>query len=408
MRSQRSRVLAALATAAALGVAPAARADVTLRKDPFRLDLGATLHAGVLVRSVSDAAAGAPDPSVQPILRRARLRVAAWFADRIVFSLQTDRGTGESGTQLTFNIIDAYARFEAHPALHVTAGLHLPTGSRAATQASTSFLMIDRVTLGFKALSWGMRTLSAFNTDTIASTDTGLRTRVPVRDLGITVHGILSPSRSVHVKYAAGVYEGVPRAFSNAPHVATRVELDVGDAERGLIAQGSAHGARRIFGVGAFWAVQPDLVRTADRGDVPYHLLGADVFYDAPAGKGSLTLEGGVQALSMGGAERARVPASADFDLRTVEGLGAHAQVGYEFELGGEWFGAVQPWIGGELWRARSPAGDYAAGRVGANLFVWRRAVSVRVGYEALGLTSAAATSERLRHSFITGMYLSF
>jgi hypothetical protein len=408
MRRLRPTVLAALCSLAALAVEPAARADVTLRKGPFRLDLGATLHAALLVRSVPDAAADEPDPSVQPILRRARLRVGAWFADRILLYLQTDRGTGESGTQLTFNLIDAYARFEVHPALHVTAGLHLPTGSRTTTQSSTSFLMVDRATFGFKALSWGMRTLSAFNTDTIASTDTGLRTRVPVRDLGVTVHGVVSPARDVHLKYAVGVYEGVPRAFSNAPHVATRLQLNVGDAEPNLITPGTSHGAKRTFGLGAFWAMQPDLIRTRDHGDVPYHLLGVDALYDAPVGKGSLTLEGGAQTLSLGGASEAEVPAGTSFDLRKVEGIGAYAQVGYGFDFGSEWFGGVQPWAGGEVWQARVPTGNYVAGRVGANLFVWRRAVSVRAGYEALGLTNSATASEQLRHSFISGMYLVF
>ena len=69
-------------------------------------------------------------------------------------------------------------------------GQHLVPSGRQNITSSGTLLALDRPGLIYKALTWGGRALSTFDTATYGDADSGIRGPAQVRDTGITLFGV--------------------------------------------------------------------------------------------------------------------------------------------------------------------------------------------------------------------------
>ena len=361
-RAARRTTVGAAVALAVLALAPPARAGAKLRAGPHTtLDLGFSLHDhGLVSRDHADAD---QDRELAPrlLIRRARLRLDANVTEHFGARLQTDRGDGDGRLGVEYRLIDAFFVARAAAPLQLRVGLHLAPSQRQNVTGSSGLLVFDRPGLAFKALTWGTRALLQFGNRAAPGTDAGLRLAAPVRDMGATLHGDLALARELHLKYFAGAYEGVRRAGGTPVRTTGRVQLNFGDPEPGYFVSGTYFGRKRTVGIGASVDAQPRVARDEALGVVGYRLLSADLFVEQPLAGHTLTFEGGVTSLALGGATRLDAdgdPTTPATDARRAEGAGAYAQVALTV-------GRIQPWLGYEAWQARDVAGSYDAFRFG-------------------------------------------
>lgn len=377
MRTARhGAALAALLVALSPGTS---RAGAVLKLgDDASLDLGFVLHTGLLATSDLSAGNATLEPAYRAVVRRARLRLNARVTRWFGVVMQTDRGEGDGSLGFDFRLTDAYAVVDLHRSARFLVGSHLSPSSRQNLMTSTAMLAIDRPGIAFKSLSWGTRANARFGTSTLSQTDAGLRTAVPVRDIGATFWGIASPADFVHIKYFASALDGVRVDDGKTPRLVGRLQLGLFDAEQGYTQPGTNLGKQRVVALGASVEHQPGVVRDQKGNVGDYGYRTADLFVELPAGPVTPAVELGYGALSLGGItafDHDGNEATKPRDLRRAEGQGAYALVALLVA-------STQPWFMVERWVASAHEGSFVAARAGINQFIDGHHASVRLALE--------------------------
>jgi hypothetical protein len=368
-----------------------------------KLDFGFMLQTHTVLADEDLAGDGERDAMPRLIVRRARLRLGAQATRYFSAVLQTDRGDGDGRLGLEYRLIDAHATFHAHPWFRVISGIHMAPANRQNLTLSSALVGFDRPSASFKTLTWGTRALAQFGNRSMPNTDAGLRAPTPVRDLGWTAFGAGDLSPKVHLKYYAGIYEGVQLTATRTFRTTARVQLNLLDAEPDYFNASTYRGARRTIALGAAFDMQPNVAEDRDAGPVDYRYATLDVFAEHRVGPGSLSFEAAYSQLSLGGGRAVATGRETDAptrDVRAAEGGGVYVQSAYTLRF-------VQPWVGYERWRARDERGSFEAARFGFNHYVRGQNLNVKVAYEHMrGGAPLGRGAERTWGTFAVGLFL--
>lgn len=398
--------VSALALVALPAAAPAG-AKLKVGED-FVLDVGARVQAYFLT---TQANTDDSDPDFerehQFLVRRARLRVRADIGPYVGAFVQTDFSDDTATSGADMRVIDAYVLLKPLPALQLYLGEQQAPGTRQNLSSSSALLAMDRPSIAYKNLSWGVRARPTFNGDTLYGA--GLTTTVAVRDLGATLFGEISPAPTVHVKYYGGVYQGATTAEPNVLRYAARAQVNLFDQEDGYYNSATYLGEKRTVGIGATVDFQPDVEEaanatgalTGDRSD--YLLLSADVFAEYPVGIGAVTAEAGWQRLALGDVfyRRGTPLAPVAFDTRIAAGNGYFVQAGF-------YFARWQPWAEWEQWFSDDAAdvGDFRAVRFGISYYLRGFNANAKVGYEIwMPSIDFPGTNARGKGTLVVGLF---
>ncbi len=319
-------------------------------------------------------------------IRRARFRLKGTVNKHFGMFFQTD----VSGNDI--QMIDAYIHLKKDAKAQLFIGQHLAPSGRQNITSSGTLLALDRPGLIYKALTWGGRALSTFDTATYGDSDSGIRGPAQVRDTGVTFHGVNSFSDTRHFKYYAGIYDGTPAAGTDSERYTGRLQLNFGDAETSYYSVANYLGNKDTFSIGASYDTQSDVA--GSRTPVTdYTYWNVDFFAEKPAGGGgSLTFEGAYHDLDLDGAN----PQS--------EGDGFYVQLGF---YKNKW----QPWVLFEDWAAdaASGKGGYDMFRVGVSYFMVGHNANVKVGFESFSAdANIGSSSEDSIQSLVVGLYTTY
>lgn len=350
------------------------------------MDLGLLFH-GLSFYAHDPGREEGPAGQGEFVLRRARLRVLANVRPWLTAFLQTERGSGDGAIGLEFRVIDAWVEFHPHPAAKLRVGAHMAPASRQNTTLAMGLMAPDRPSSAFRTLTWGTRALARFANESLLHTDAGLRGVNPVRDHGITFNGVVEPTAGLHLKYYAGLYEGVQKAGSKIPRVTGRLQVNLGDPEPAYFNRATYRGALRTFAMGTSLDWQPHVAPAVNGGSANYTFATVDLFAERRLLGGDLSVEAAWKHLSLGGV-RELLPLGAGGpvrDARLSEGHGAFAQVGWHRA---DW----QPWVGWETWRAGVAEGHLDAVRAGVNYYLPGDVVVLKAGWERMWIARAGGT----------------
>lgn len=340
-------------------------------------------------------------------VRRGRLRLKGTLTERVSAFIQTDLGSGVGGSGYDMRVIDAWVSLKLSPLFTVYAGENMAPASRQNLTSSGALMTMDRPGINYKTLTWGTRSVYAFANNTLSDADAGLRGDVDVRDNGATAFGATSLSEAMHVKYYAGLYDGIQQTDEDDLRFAGRVQLNFFDPEDKYFNLSTYLGKKKTVGVGASYDMQNNVTGSDDKGNVDYSFYTVDVFADLPWGPGALTAEAAYQVLDLGGTtalDHDGVAETATVNARQSEGDGFYAQAGY---LVKNW----QPWIEYERWEsdAADDKGTYNMMRAGVSYFIKGHNANIKAGFENLEAdTTLANTTEDTINSFVLGCYVTY
>ncbi|MDH3216276.1 MAG: hypothetical protein OEN01_08290 [Candidatus Krumholzibacteria bacterium] len=262
-------------------------------------------------------------------------------------------------------------------------------------------MAIDRPGLNYKTLSWGARSLYAFNNSTFGFSSSGLSGEEDVRDAGVTLFGSGTLNEEVNLKYYAGVYDGIQMSGMDDERFAGRVQINIYDAEGGYHNSSTYLGKKKTVGVGASVDMQNSVAADTLGEAIDYMFFSADAFAEFPAGEASVTLEGGVHVLDFDNAIRA---AATPVDLSAVQGTGFYAEGGVLVKE--QW----QPWAEFEQWSsdADDGAGSYKLFRIGLNYYIRGQNANLKAAFESFQSDVALTSSEDTINSFVIGAFLTY
>ncbi len=342
-----------------------------------RIELGIQANLMAIVTESDVTGDGRLNTDSELRVRRARVRLRGAYEDWLELMLQTEAGSGEGGAGLDMRLIDAYVILKPEPAYSLIGGMHLAPSSRQTLNSASTLLAWERPAQSYKALTWGTRANHRFTTSTYAQSDAGLRGDKLVRDSGATIFGTIAAADQIHIKYWAGLYEGV--AVENDLRATGRVQVNFGDPEPGYFLRGTYLGTRRTLALGASYDMQNLVAREDDGSAVDYRFTSIDLFAEQPLGPGSVTFEAAWQTLDLGGAaiDLDGDPETPARDARRAEGDGFYVQAGY---LLNDWM----PWVLLETWTSNAPdkQGSYDAARFGVTRYFSGQRVKATAAYE--------------------------
>ncbi len=317
-------------------------------------------------------------------IRRARFRLKGTINEHFGMFFQTD----VSGNDI--RMIDAYISLKKDAKVQAFIGQHLAPSSRQTITSSGALLAMDRPGLIYKALTWGGRALSTFDTATYGDSAAGFSGPAQVRDTGITFHGVNSKDKT-HFKYYLGVYDGLPGTGTDSLRTTGRLQLNFGDAEPSYYSIATYLGKKDTFSIGASYDTQSDVAGSRTP-LTDYTYWNFDVFAEKPAGGGSISFEGAYHDLDL---DNANLQAQGD---------GFYVQLGY---YKNKW----QPWILFEDWSsaAASGKGGYDLFRVGVSYFMAGHNANVKVGFESFSAdANIGSSSEDSIQSLVIGLYTTY
>ncbi|HPF36508.1 MAG TPA: hypothetical protein PLH84_13865, partial [Candidatus Krumholzibacteria bacterium] len=327
-------------------------------------------------------------------LRRGRLRVLGKVNEKVESFFQTEVGDF-SGSGQDMRLIDAWINYKSDPWAQFFFGLNMVPANRQNLTSSGGLMAIDRPGLAYKSLNWGGRSLTGFANNTFSPSSAGFNTNGRVRDLGITLFGSGDVGDNAHLKYYAGVYDGIQRATTDNELFSGRVQLNFGDAEGGYYNNSTYVGKKNTIGVGASFSSQKAVTMDeADDSDVDYSYISFDGFLEKPMGSGSVTAEVGYAILDFG-----------DFgDLMMAQGAGFYGQLGYLVD--GTW----QPWFEYEAWTSddTAEAGSYTSMRFGVTYFVQGHNANFKAGIEMFKPEVPFTAEEDQMMSAVFGAYVTY
>ena len=320
-------------------------------------------------------------------IRRARFRLTGTVNKHFGMFFQTD----VSGNDII--MIDAYIHLKKDDGLQAFVGQHLAPSSRQSITSSGALMAMDRPGLTYKALTWGGRALTTFDTVTYGDGNAGFSGPAQVRDTGITVFGHQDASDKLHYKYYLGVYDGLSAPGKDSERYTGRFQLNFGDSESSFYSTSTYLGGKDTLSFGVSYDTQSD-VSGASTPTTDYSYLTLDVFADKPLGDGAFTFEGSYHDLDLDGANA------------RAEGDGFYAQLGYLLP-GKKW----QVWGLYETWSAEDPTGkgSYDMFRVGVSYFMAKHNANFKLGYEGFNADAPIGSSvEDSIGSLVLGFYTTY
>lgn len=370
--------------------------------DESSIDFGFRVQSLMLMTQKDVDGDGTFDDYVDFKDRRARLRVKGVINKWAECFIQTDISEASGGSGRDMRVIDAYVNLMAHPWANFYTGINMVPSSRQNLTSSGAMMAIDRPGLNYKTLSWGTRSLSAFNNTTIGVTDSGIRGEEDVRDAGVTVFGAGNLTEKVHAKYYAGVYDGIQMAGKTEKRFAGRVQFNLFDAEGGYYNSSTYLGKKKTLGVGASIDVQNAVAADTLGNPVDYVLFSGDAFAEFPVAELPVTLEAGVYVLDYGDAIKG--PAATPKDLLAVQGTGFYAEGGVL--LAKRW----QPWGEFELWSSDDPGdvGSYNLFRAGVNYYLAGQNANIKAGFERMKSDVLLTSTEDTIYSWVLGAFITY
>lgn len=319
-------------------------------------------------------------------IRRARFRLKGTVNEHFGMFFQTD----VSGNDI--QMIDAYIHLKKDAKLQAFVGQHLAPTSRQTITSSGALLAMDRPGSIYKALTWGGRGLSTFDTATYGDSDSGIRGSTQVRDVGVTVFGVNS-SNNTHFKYYLGTYDGTPAGGKDSERYTGRLQLNFGDAEPSYYSIASYLGGKDTVGIGVSFDTQSDVAGSrTPLTDYTYYEV--DLFAEKPMGSGFVSFEAAYHSLDLDGANP------------QAEGDGFYVQAGYLMS-NKKW----QPWFLYDSWSAdaASGKGSFDLWRVGVSYFIAGHNANLKIGYENFSTdANIGSSNEDSIGSLVIGLYTTY
>lgn len=338
-------------------------------------------------------------------VRRARLLIKTQLQDNLTFFIQTEAAEDGERTGSDMRVIDSWVNYQFDNWLQLYAGQHMAPASRQSLTASNKMMAIDRPGNNTKNLTWGARSLSTFSTSTFGpSNDSAITGRNAVRDVGMSLFGAGELSDGVHLKYYAGMFDGVQKSSAAEDNLryTARVQLNLMDDESGFWNSSTYLGKKKTVGLGLSYDMQ-DKVQDATLtnedtgllvGDGDYTYWSVDAFADLPLGPGALTLEAAYSELDLGSATQQSVQS---------QGNGWYLQTGFYIN---KW----QPWVEFEAWDSDSNTGvgSYDMARIGVNYYIQGHNANFKLGLEKLNSDQNITDEEDSITSLVFGIYTNF
>jgi hypothetical protein len=226
--------------------------------------------------------------------------------------------------------------------------------------------------------------------------------------VGATLFGAGSLVDAAHLKYYAGLYNGVQEGTdADALRYTGRLQANFFEAEPSYYNSSTYLGTKKTVGAGLAYDAQDAVARSDDVGDVDYRFYTADLFAEHPAGPGALTVELAYQNLDLDDARSIDLdgdPATPGRDGARAQGDGFYVQAGYYLR---QW----QPWVAFESWSADAPGGkgSYDMYRVGLTYFIDGHHANIKAGYEQFEADAPIGDSaEDAVGTFVLGLYLTY
>jgi hypothetical protein len=385
--------------------------------DDSSIDLGFRVQAYSMMTDTDLDGDGSFDDETDFRVRRARLRVKLTVNQYVSAFIQTESADDAGGSGADMRVIDSWVNLKYSNWVQLFAGQHMSPASRQTTTGSGAMMAIDRPGNNTKNLTWGARALSKFSTTTYGdSNDPAIFGDNAVRDVGLTFFGTGSFGDSMHLKYYAGVYDGV----QNTQNVDTdgdgtidfrktdddnlrttfRAQLNFFDAEPGYFNNSTYLGKKRTIGIGASYDSQDEVENSVNNAGNPngygdYEYWSVDAFMDWPLGPGALTAEAAYSELDLDDATQRATQSQGD---------GWYFQTGYYIN---KW----QPWFEIESWSSDDSGdlGSYDSYRVGITYYFKGHNANVKLGFESFEPEEEfSGTSEDKIETFLLGFYTTF
>lgn len=351
-----------------------------------KIDLGFRLQVLGKFTETDRTGDGAFDSTDDFQIRRARFRLKGTINEHFGMFFQTD----VSGNDI--QMIDAYIHLKKDAGFQTFIGQHLAPTSRQTITSSGALLAMDRPGLIYKALTWGGRALSTFDTATYGDSDSGMRGPAQVRDTGFTLFGVKSKEKT-HFKWYLGMYDGTPASGTDGERMTGRVQFNFGDAEPSYYSIATYLGKKDTLSIGLSYDTQSD-VASSRTPQTDYSYWNVDIFAEKPMGEGSVSFEAAYHDMDL---DRANLQAQGD---------GFYVQAGYLIQKD-KW----QPWFLYEDWSAdaSSGKGSYDLWRVGVSYFIAGHNANFKVGYENFSADANIGSSrENSIGSLVLGFYTTY
>ncbi|MFZ0727719.1 MAG: porin [Desulfobacterales bacterium] len=367
------------------------------------IDLGFRLQT--LFRATDNKDGTTGDSAEDFLVRRARIRLGGNVTKWMSFFLQTE-AANDSGTGLDMRVIDAFVTLNLNPLAQIYLGENMAPAGRQITTSSGALMAMDRPNITNYNLTWGLNGRIQYNTANFPNGNLDLSGEVNVRDLGATLFGFHSFSDMVHLKYYAGVYNGIQNSGGNKKRYTGRVQMNFFDPEPGYYNLSTYVGEKRTIGVGFSYDAQNDIAEDVIKGNIDYGWWSADLFADLPLGPGFITAEGGYQHLDLDNATELITDASGlgIQNAELTQGEGWYTQIGYLIE---SW--KLQPWAAYSKWNATDDRGSFYDWQVGLTYFFKGNNANIKAGYEYLKSDkNMGASNEDSIKSFLVGFYVTY
>ena len=319
-------------------------------------------------------------------IRRGRFRLKGTVNEHFGMFFQTD----VSGNDII--MIDAYVHLKKDAKLQAFIGQHLAPTSRQTITSSGALMAMDRPGSIYKALTWGGRGLSTFNTSTYGDSDSGIRGPAQVRDTGVTVHGVNSKDKT-HFKYYLGMYDGTPAPGEDGERYTGRLQFNFGDAEPSYYSTSTYLGNKDTVGIGVSYDSQSNVAGSRTP-TTDYTYWEVDLFAEKPMGGGSVSFEAAMHNLDLDGANP------------QAEGDGFYVQAGYLMS-NKKW----QPWFLYDSWTADAAGGkgSFDLWRIGVSYFIKGHNANLKIGYENFSADANIGSSrEDSIGSLVVGLYTTY
>jgi hypothetical protein len=401
---------------ALLALPMASLAGVTLKiAEDVDIDLGFRVQTQFDSVDHSDTTGGGSKEQFR--VRRARIRLGGNVTEYVKFFLQTE-ASGDNGVGIDMRVIDAMVNLHYKNYVNLIMGEWMAPAGRQQLTSSGGLMAIDRPGLVNYNLTWGGRYKASFTNITYSQTDMGFlaSSEDPVRDEGVTLFGAYDFTDMYHIKYYAGVYDGIQEADSDKERFTLRAQFNLFDPEPGYFNLGTYLGKKKTVGVAFSYDFQDNVFEGISDPSDPlprardYRWWEIDLFADYPIGPGSATVEAAYQDLDLDDAISTN---TSTINPRQTQGDGWYVQAGYYIT---DW--KLQPWFMYEAWDsdARNSVGDFDTWRVGLSYFFKGHNANVKVGFEQFkadrNFTTSAAgganTGDDTINTFLIGFYVTY
>jgi hypothetical protein len=263
--------------------------------DEMALNLGFSLHTLVRLTDFQNPNSNDADSGLDFLLRSGRARLGGYYTDYVKFFFQTDASVA-TDNDASVRVSDATVNLHYKEMAQFIMGLQKAPAYRSILTSDDALLSIDRPGITNYNLTWGLRGKVEFNTIALKNTNSGIHGPFQDRDLGATFFGTYSFTHYLHLKYYAGLYEGIQKDPDNDDHLRStvRIQMNLFDPEPDYDNLGTYLGSKKTVAIAWSCDRQTDVTTDSLKGNgVSYFSCNEmDLFVEYPAGPGSVTFEG--------------------------------------------------------------------------------------------------------------------